>query len=209
VVQLDSDMLVLRNMDELMDIPLDGREVKGNGERVFAASHACVCNPLKKPHYPPDWIPANCAFTTQHGKQEEAQTEGAPPTAGLAMPNGGLQVVVPSADVYARILSVLTSPDATVNFDFADQSLLGDLFRGRWVALPYTYNALRTMRWKGVHDKIWVDEKVKNLHLLLSPKPWDQKGDEKGTGDETNTWWWNYNDERLAEEKKRGIDDGF
>jgi hypothetical protein len=22
---------------------------------VFAASHACVCNPLKKPHYPKDW----------------------------------------------------------------------------------------------------------------------------------------------------------
>ena len=50
MVQLDSDMLVLQNMDELMDIPLD---IEGN--RVFAASHACVCNPTKKPHYPADW----------------------------------------------------------------------------------------------------------------------------------------------------------
>src|SRR4051812_25622909 len=47
IVQLDSDMVVLRNMDELMDLPLDPE-----GSRVFAASHACVCNPLKKPHYP-------------------------------------------------------------------------------------------------------------------------------------------------------------
>jgi len=55
VVQLDSDMLVLKNMDELMDIELDGPEKGGKGDRVFAASHACVCNPLKRAHYPKDW----------------------------------------------------------------------------------------------------------------------------------------------------------
>jgi hypothetical protein len=55
VVQLDSDMLVLKNMDELMELELDAPEVGGKGPRVFAASHACVCNPLKKPHYPNDW----------------------------------------------------------------------------------------------------------------------------------------------------------
>jgi alpha-N-acetylglucosamine transferase len=55
VVQLDSDMLVLQNMDELMELELDAAELNGNGDRVFAASHACVCNPLKKPHYPVDW----------------------------------------------------------------------------------------------------------------------------------------------------------
>jgi hypothetical protein len=55
VVQLDSDMLVLKNMDELMEMELDGPEQEGRGKRVFAAGHACVCNPLKKPHYPKDW----------------------------------------------------------------------------------------------------------------------------------------------------------
>jgi alpha-N-acetylglucosamine transferase len=55
VVQLDSDMLVLRNMDELMDLELDGPELAGKGDRVFAAGHACVCNPLKKSHYPQNW----------------------------------------------------------------------------------------------------------------------------------------------------------
>jgi alpha-N-acetylglucosamine transferase len=49
VVQLDSDMLVLKNMDELMDMELDAPSTGGKGDRVFAASHACVCNPLKKP----------------------------------------------------------------------------------------------------------------------------------------------------------------
>ncbi|KAJ9632216.1 hypothetical protein H2203_000619 [Taxawa tesnikishii (nom. ined.)] len=209
VVQLDSDMLVLKNMDELMDVALDGPELEGRGNRVFAASHACVCNPLRKPHYPKDWVPANCAFTTQHGRPDEAQTVGAPPTAGLAMPNGGLQVVVPSAAIYHQITEKLGNATSTAAYEFADQSMLSDLFPGRWVALPYVYNALKTLRWKGVHDAIWRDEEIKNVHLLLSPKPWDEKGDDKGKNDETHKWWWDYNDKRLKEEKERGVDDGF
>ena len=55
IVQLDSDMLIMRNMDELMTLDLDPPEMEGKGNKVFAASHACVCNPLKKPHYPRDW----------------------------------------------------------------------------------------------------------------------------------------------------------
>jgi alpha-N-acetylglucosamine transferase len=55
VIQLDSDMLVLKNMDELMELELDPPSLQGKGDRVFAASHACVCNPLKKPHYPKNW----------------------------------------------------------------------------------------------------------------------------------------------------------
>lgn len=42
-------------MDELMEMELDGPELEGKGKKVFAAGHACVCNPLKKPHYPKDW----------------------------------------------------------------------------------------------------------------------------------------------------------
>lgn len=57
VVQLDSDMLVLQNMDELMHLPLDQPQLAGTGQRVFAACHACLCNPLNKLHYPDDWYP--------------------------------------------------------------------------------------------------------------------------------------------------------
>lgn len=60
VVQLDSDMLVLRNMDELMEMELDDPALGGTGPRVFAAGHACLCNPLNKPHYPKDWYVTNC-----------------------------------------------------------------------------------------------------------------------------------------------------
>lgn len=47
LVLLDSDMLVLRNMDELfdMDLPVD----------FIAANHACVCNYAKDPWADADW----------------------------------------------------------------------------------------------------------------------------------------------------------
>jgi lipopolysaccharide biosynthesis glycosyltransferase len=121
------------------------------------------------------------------------------------MPNGGLQVVNPSTAVYQLILDQL-SQEASGNYDFADQSLLSDVFNGRWVALPYIYNALKTMRWKGVHDAIWRDDEVKNMHYLLSPKPWDEK---PGEGEESHSWWKDVNSERLKKEKADGIDDGF
>jgi lipopolysaccharide biosynthesis glycosyltransferase len=205
VVQLDSDMMALKNMDELMDLELDAPDLAGKGDRVFAASHACVCNPLQKPHYPKNWIPENCAFTSQHGDPDTAQKEGAGPNTGLGMPNGGLQVVNPSTEVYNLILERLSDPSA-MDYDFADQSLLSDLFKGRWVALPYTYNALKTMR-TSAHKVMWRDDEVKNVHFLLSPKPWDEKPGE--CSQEIHEWWWPVNNERLADEKKRGIEDGF
>ncbi|KAE9966622.1 hypothetical protein BLS_006888 [Venturia inaequalis] len=210
VVQLDSDMMVLQNMDELMEMELDAPSTEAKGDRVFAASHACVCNPLKKPHYPKDWVPENCAFTTQHSTPDKAQEEGAHSTTGFGMPNGGLQVVNPSVATY-NLISNRMNDESAMAYDFADQSLLSDLFRGRWVALPYTYNALKTMRWRNAHSEIWRDDKVKNIHYLLSPKPWDETEEQKSKPerDEPNAWWWKFNDERKQMEREKGIDDKF
>ncbi|GKZ23365.1 hypothetical protein AbraIFM66951_009263 [Aspergillus brasiliensis] len=220
VVQLDSDMMILRNMDELMELELDPPALAGTGNRVFAASHACVCNPLQKPHYPPDWY-GQPIFHSQvlqrgpkHATPDVAQTEGASPTTGLGIPNGGLQVVNPSQEVYDKILAQLSS-SATSNYEFADQSLLSDVFFGRWVALPYIYNALKTMRWEGIHDAIWRDESVKNMHYLLSPKPWDESEavrsgrEPRSSREAPHSWWWDITEERVKEEKARGVDDGF
>jgi lipopolysaccharide biosynthesis glycosyltransferase len=125
--------------------------------------------------------------------------------------NGGLQVVNPSSTVYQLILDYLSS-DAAIDLDFADQSLLSDLFKNRWVPLPYIYNALKTLRWEGVHPQIWRDDKVKNMHYILAPKPWDEMN-ERGEfigKDETHGWWVKTNQERLKDEEGRGIrKDGF
>ena len=215
VVQLDSDMLVLRNMDELMELELDAPAAAAQGgpdsKRVFAAGHACVCNPLKKPHYPKDWIPAHCAFTHQHADPDRAQTEGADPAVGpLGFMNGGLQVVNPSAEVFQQIVDYMDGNAASL--DFADQSLLSTLFRGRWVPLPYVYNALKTLRWENVHAPIWRDSEVKNIHYILTPNPWDELDAEGNSTskDETHRWWADVNKERKLSERTQGLpDDGF
>jgi lipopolysaccharide biosynthesis glycosyltransferase len=116
-------------------------------------------------------------------------------------------VVNPSAEIYALISDQLSKDTAIASYDFADQSLLGDLFSGRWVAIPYTYNALKTLRREGVHAQIWRDDEVKNIHYILSPKPWDESMGEES--EETHTWWWTANQERLAQERSTGLDDGF
>jgi alpha-N-acetylglucosamine transferase len=40
-------MIVLKNMDELFDLPL--------AEGEIAATYACACNPFNKSHFPADW----------------------------------------------------------------------------------------------------------------------------------------------------------
>jgi lipopolysaccharide biosynthesis glycosyltransferase len=131
------------------------------------------------------------------------------------MPNGGLQVVNPSQETYNAILARLSSP-ATTNYEFADQSLLADTFPGRWVTLPYVYNALKTIRWEGVHDAIWRDESVKNLHYILSPKPWEEseeirsdQGPATKERDPLHARWWEFTGERWREERRKGLNDGF
>lgn len=124
--------------------------------------------------------------------------------------NGGLQVVNPSTAIYNQILEYMEHN--AIDMDFADQSLLSSLYRGRWVPLPYIYNALKTLRWEGVHNEIWQDESVKNVHYILAPKPWDEGG-EKGQNESdvvTHKWWRELNQERLEKERESGIpDDGF
>jgi alpha-N-acetylglucosamine transferase len=207
IVLLDADMIVRKNMDELMDLPLDDASLKGEGDRVFGASHACACNPLKKSHYPKSWVPENCAFTSQHSDPVKAQTEAAPSTTGVSMLNSGLLVVIPSQAVYEKIQTAMLD-DGIANYNFPDQELLSVAFKGRWAPVPYVYNALKTLRSQAVHGAIWRDDEVKNVHYILSPKPWDNKarGD---SAEETWHWWWDINDERVSAEKGKGIDDDF
>lgn len=126
------------------------------------------------------------------------------------MPNGGLQVVNPSIATY-NLISERMNDESVMAYDFADQSLLSDLFRGRWVALPYKYNALKPMRWQNVHSEIWQDDQVKNVHYIMNPKPWEENGEQKSKAgrDETHAWWWVFNDERKKREKQNGIHDKY
>lgn len=152
-------------------------------------------------------MPEACAYTSQHSDPDDAQIHGPLASLSLGMPNGGLQVINPCAAIYERILKQLTNDDAVETYDFADQSMLGDIFFNRWQPLPYVYNALKTLRWKDVHSQIWRDERVKNLHYILSPKPWEEA--DGNYADPTHAWWHELNHRRLEAEKQEGLGKDF
>ncbi|GAA5950791.1 hypothetical protein JCM21900_002019 [Sporobolomyces salmonicolor] len=177
VVMLDSDMVVLRNMDELMSMPLE--------EGWIAASHACTCNPRKLAHYPSNWIPENCGHT-------QARLTTPLSASGFTKPthtrlNSGLVVLCPSASTFSSILEFLHSDPRVATYGFPDQDLLADFFAGRFRPLSYRYNALKTLKY--CHPEMWRDDDVKNVHLILK-KPWDHQLPESDPDYETHKWWW-------------------
>jgi len=81
---------------------------------------------------------------------------------------------------------------------FSDQSLYNIIFEGTWVPLPYTYNALKTLR--TCHGSIFQLDQVKILHFLLS-KPWKDPDDPEPL----HRVWWDLERERKSEEAKMDL----
>ncbi|KAJ4001048.1 nucleotide-diphospho-sugar transferase [Lentinula boryana] len=189
VVLLDADMLIKRNMDELLEMPLAQDEI--------AAAHVCACNPMKLDHYPADWIPANCAHTAVEGPL------GLPPALTPTSPrpygqlNSGTVVLSPSPALGEAIIHYLNTENLE-SFAFPDQDLLSAFFKGNWKPLPWYYNALKTLR--VIHPQLWSDDEIRCLHYILKDKPWEARIPiVSGPFDEVHEWWWKEFD-RLASE---------
>ncbi|KAF6007241.1 hypothetical protein HII13_004552 [Brettanomyces bruxellensis] len=206
VVEMDSDMVVTQNMDELMDIPL-------SSGTAFAAAPACVCNPFKLAHYPHDWVPSNCSFTEYEKKKISGinprdpfwEVMGPSAELGLKTCNGGLVVIKPSKTNYQKILETLQNPEKTATYKFTDQELLSDIFEGHWLCLSYVYNSLKSFT--SCHPDIWDLKKIKNIHYILTPKPWQVDPDQYDDTTGTFSLWWSANEERKRLEKKLGLKD--
>lgn len=93
---------------------------------------------------------------------------------------------------YDALVHFLSTSPLVPHFLFPDQDVLAEFFRGRWKPLPYTYNALKTLRI--IHPTLWRDEDVKCVHYILADKPWKvrPKEDEPSETEHavTNQWWW-------------------
>jgi len=185
-------MIVMKNMDELMDLVLPKNQI--------AAAHVCACNPRKLEHYPADWIPANCAHTAN------THPLAWPPSATDASPrpysqlNSGTVVLNPSKELSEAIVHFLLTHDKISEFSFPDQDLLTAFFEGKWKPIPWYYNALKTLRF--IHSSEWRDEEVRCLHYILPDKPWQSRVTPPGMQpdlDVLNQRWWQQFD-RLGEE---------
>ena len=165
VILIDSDMLVRKNMDELMDLSLDGTDSSKPG---IAASFACSCNPRKVASYPDSWIPANCPFTPQtHPSSLTIPpikiTSSSPENHRLI--NSGLVVLQPQKAVMDEMIHQIQNDPEVPAMRFPDQDFLAKFYRDRVTPLPWIYNALKTLR--ACHTNLWRDEEVKNVHYIL------------------------------------------
>ncbi|WVW83217.1 hypothetical protein I302_105235 [Kwoniella bestiolae CBS 10118] len=166
VCLIDGDMMLRQNMDELFNIPLKPDQV--------AATFACICNLDKSAWAPSEWTRENCGFTPSHGPSAIHSPIPAQPTGTHSLLNSGLVVLTPSSHLLQRIHSLVESTASAdqariKEWSFPDQDLFADIFRGRWISIPWIYNAIKTMRYW--HGNFYTDEEVRNLHYICK-KPW-------------------------------------
>lgn len=164
IILLDTDMIIFKNFDELMDLKLS------ENNKVFAASHACLCNPFKKSHYPQNWHKLNCKHTLLN-QEEDEDDQDEYEYEDLQLCNSGLLVIDPLPEHYESILKALGDEEKIQNYIFPDQDLISDVFKGKWLSLSYIYNCLKTFNL--IHKDIWDLNEIKIIHYILTPKPWN------------------------------------
>uniref|UniRef100_A0A1D1ZHW0 Hexosyltransferase n=1 Tax=Anthurium amnicola TaxID=1678845 RepID=A0A1D1ZHW0_9ARAE len=193
IVFLDADMLIMKNIDQLMDMNLP--------KNFLGAVNSCTCNHRKDQNFPKDWVPSRCAYTLGPIKPESEDTP--PPIELKGYFNSGLLVLTPSKQISEDLLNYFYNHPDIGSLIFPDQDVLNEIFKEKWIPLPYTYNAVKTSR--TCHSSTWEDKAIRNVHYVMSDKPWKKEiidfeqefEDVKKTEDiDTislfilNSWWW-------------------
>ncbi|KAI9700245.1 MAG: hypothetical protein M1836_002259 [Candelina mexicana] len=188
LVFIDADIMILRNMDELLDFQLPGPDWLG-------ANHACVCNLDKDKFAADDWKAENCAYTPI--RHPDALTKPTPVLKDSRgthqLLNSGMFIFEPSEALWEKMMSFFNTTPLLNSFAFPDQDFLIEFFRGKWISVGWQYNALKTMRYW--HPNIWRDDEVRALHYIVD-KPWSKRVGEDGVAGYlgrdgvTHSWWW-------------------
>ena len=150
IVFLDADTIVLKNIDNLFNVPLQ------NG---IAMAPACVCNPEKKPNYPPEWKANICSFSSL--KKPNIPFYG----------NSGVICLEPRANVYKDMMKEM-GPYKNLSAPFPEQDFLNTYFKGKITPLHYSFNTLKTCLIH--HSEVCHLNDVKVLHYIHE-KPWNKK----------------------------------
>jgi alpha-N-acetylglucosamine transferase len=176
-VYLDSDMLILQNIDELFDV-----------EAKLASAQACICNPFKVPRVSPFFTPQACPYS-EHNLTPELLATGAVDLARLDPRgryfNAGFFCFRPDKREFDKMMRALETWDDSETA-FAEQDFLNVLYAGQWQAVPYIYNTLKT--WDHAHPAVFDLTKIKVLHYIRA-KPW-QNDPTNARYEHLNQLWW-------------------
>ncbi|KAI1382011.1 nucleotide-diphospho-sugar transferase [Hypoxylon crocopeplum] len=189
VCYLDADISVFNNPDSVFD------KLSQLPKGWLGTTHCCVCNLDSDPWAPEEWRPENCAYTPL--SHPSALSQPIQPTAKSSrtyhLINSGMFLFRPSESLWESMMTAFNTTPMLSTFKFPDQDFLAFFFSGKWMALGWQYNALKTMKYW--HPNIWRDDKVVCLHYIVD-KPWVKRvGDDgvagyKGQDGVTHGWWW-------------------
>ena len=187
-VFVDADMVILnQSPDAIFDTKLPAKD-------WIAATHACVCNLDSDAWAPKDWTKANCAYSQPVARENKGTPilASSPETHHLL--NSGLFVYEPNLEGWNEMMDKFNTSDQVPHYKLPDQDFLTDFYRNKWLPLPWSWNAIKTMRYW--HPKLWVDENVHILHYIVD-KPWNRRlasdgiAGHLGRDGVTHQWWWN------------------
>lgn len=193
---LDADMMIFSDPSPHI-FNAENDTYLDSGDRRMCATHICVCNLDHDSWAPSSWIPENCAYTHLNSPDAVADVKSNPDT--MAQMNTGMFVFRPSGAMQSFVFDTFHNmPQGELRtLKFPDQDFLNIVFEGRWSALSWRTNALKT--WRYWHPNIWRDDHVTVLHYIVD-KPWaacvGQKEDGglvagyKGDDGATHSWWW-------------------
>ena len=182
IVYLDADMVILKNIDELLEHTLVGGCPASQACHIRAV-HECFCA-VKRGDVP-------CAYIQQGTSKPSAP----PPTPHeRSYFNAGLFVMRPSRVVFEHMVAALAGFDLS-SCPFAEQDFLNAYFKGSWEALPWVFNATKTLyachreHVNGCRNGLWVLQSVRNLHFTMA-KPWNLKDPGHQGFERLNKLWW-------------------
>ena len=203
---LDADMMIFKDPSSYIFTKENSAYLAGGDAKRLCATHICVCNLDHDSWAPKSWVPSNCAHTHVKGPDGIAEVKSEPETMGEM--NTGTFAFRPSSELRSFVLGKFesTAPRELRKLKFPDQDFLNIVFQGRWQALSWRTNALKT--WRYWHPNMWRDDEVAVLHYIVD-KPWAARvgtspsGDKiagyKGDDGETHSWWWNAFNKWTAE----------
>ncbi len=201
VALVDSDMLVRRNMDELLAAPVFPRG--GGMDRSQLGMHL-QSEPNR--HVSDNWIPENCGFTGQTLPQAKDPQSVVQPTKETPRPgkliNSGL-VLLTLRRLRWRKWSTPLIPIQGAGIQVSRSRLPRRLFR--YAKSSHQVLAIQVQCAQEaalVHANIWRDEDAVNVHYILD-KPWNlgRPGSERNQKDpdaHVHNWWWHAFDDVKA-----------
>eukprot|EP00887_Chlorella_sp_A99_P002666 scaffold6.g2666.t1 len=101
--------------------------------------------------------------------------------------NAGCYVMSPSHAEFDGMMQALAERRISVHY-FAEQDFLNGYFAGRWMPLPYVYNAQKRIKYH--HPDLWVFSDICVIHYV-DEKPWSHRHSEENLAyKEECDWWW-------------------